>query len=243
MPKLSFIDEQARRLAGRFPEPRRRALQEALIELCEVHWREIRGPEPATPLAHALWSVPPPLAELLVDLYAAGDARLAELPGGLRPARALALLVLAEIERGDAEGVHIAHEAMMVFESPAAGRVYAERIATALHGGLKEPGRHRRSPRTPLWRALAIITAHTARPDLRALVEVIRLLGAAPGGLDACPDEALERLRDALCGAGVRFLNINNDAVRYELHGREHKPASRSRLRDMLAEIRQVWLA
>jgi hypothetical protein len=240
MTKLSFIEAEARRLTERLPEPKRRALQETLIGLCEAHWREVRGPEPAMTLAHALWSVPPPLAELLVDLQAAGDARLAELLDGLRLAGVLALLVLAEIERGDAEGVHVAYEAMMAFDTPAAGRIYAERVAAALRGRIEGPALHLHSSREPLWKALAIIAAHTGRHDFKALVEVIRMLAAAPG---ARPDEALERLRAALREVGVRFLNIDNKAVRFELHGREHQPASHKRLRDMLAEVRQARLA
>jgi hypothetical protein len=238
--KLSFIEAEARRLTERLPEAKRRALQETLIGLCEAHWSEVRGPEPATALAHALWTVVPPLAELLVDLEAAGDARLAELVAGSRPAGALALLVLAEIERGDAEGVHVAHEAMMAFDTPAAGRIYAERVAAALRGRIEGPALHRHSSREPLWKALAIIAAHTGRHDLKALVEVIRLLAAPPG---AVPDEALERLRAALRKVGVRFLGIDDKAARFELHGQEHQPATHKRLRDMLAEIRQVRLA
>jgi hypothetical protein len=243
MTKLSFIEAEARRLAGKSPESIRRALQAALIELCEARWREIRGPEPATSLAHALWSAPPPLAELFVDLHAAGDARLAELLDGLRPAHALALLVLAEIERGDAEGVHVAHEAMMTFDSPPAGEVYAERIAAALRGGLEGFRLHRHSSRPPLWKALAVIAAHTGRHDLKALVEVIRLLIAAPGGPGERADVALESIRGALRELGVRLLGLDDDLVRFELHGRERKPVSRKRLGDMLAEIRQARLA
>jgi len=243
MPKLYLIEAEARRLAGKLPESKRRALQEALIELCEAHWRDIRGPEPTTHLARALWSVSPPLAELFVDLHAAGAARLADPLDGLRPARALALLVLTEIERGDAEGVHIAHEAMMTFESPAAARVYAERVALALRGRLEGPQLHRHSSRAPIWRALAIVAARTGRHDLRAFVEVIPLLVTTPAGADTRADETLERLREALRETGVRFLGIDDDAVRFEQHGREHKPVTRKRLGDMLAEIRQARLA
>lgn len=243
MPKLSLIEEQARRIARRSPEPWRRALQGALIDLCEARWREIRGPEPATALARALWAVRPPLADLFLDLLAAGDARLEDLLDGLRPPRALALLVLAEIERGNAEGIHIAHEAMMLSEFPVAERMYAERISAALHGKLGKPGLRRPSSHEPLWNALAAISEHTARTDSEALVATIRLLVAAPGALEACPDEALERLSEALRTEGVRFLGIDDNAVRYELHGRRRKVASRNRLRGMLAGIRQAWHA
>jgi hypothetical protein len=239
MPKLSLIEAEARRHAGRLPESKGRALQEALIELCQAHWRDIRGPEPTTPLARALWSATPPLAELLADLEAAGDAQLAELLDGLRPASALALLVLAEIERGNAEGVHIAHEAMMTFDSPAAARVYAERIALALRGRLEGPKWHPHSSRAPIWKALAVVAAHTGRHDLRALVEVIRLLVATPAGAD----EELEQLREALRETGVRFLGVDDDAVRFEQHGRAHKPVTRKRLGDTLSEIRTARLA
>lgn len=240
MTKLSFIEAEARRLTHRLPEPKRRALAGTLIALCEAHWREIRGPEPATTLAHALWAVPPPHADLLVDLLAAGDARLAELLDGLRPAGVLAVLALAEIERGDAEGVHLAYEAMMAFDTPAAGRIYAERVAAALRGSLEGAALHRHCARKPLWKALAIIAEHTGRHDCKALAEVIRLLAAPPG---AVPDEALERLRAALREAGVRFLGIDEHAARFELHGREHQPVTHKRLRDTLAEVRQARFA
>jgi hypothetical protein len=239
MPKLSFIEAEARARAGRLPGPRRETLQQDLIGLCEARWRELRGPEPATPLAHALWSAPPPLAELFVDLHASGDTRLADALDGLLPARALALLVLAEIERGDAEGVHIAHEAMMALDTPVAGRVYGERIAAALRGTLPAPRRHR-GAREPLWRALAAMVAVTGRHDTRALVAAIRLL-AAPG--DGGADGTLAQLRAALDAAGVRFLAIEDDMVRFELHGHAHRPISLKLLGDLLAEVRLARLA
>lgn len=239
MPKLSLIEAEASRFVGRFAGPQRDALTRELVGLCEAHWRELRGPEPATPLAHALWSAPPPLAELFVDLHASGDARLADVLDGLKPARAAALLVLAEIERGDAEGVHVAHEAMMALDSPAAGRVYGEHVAAALHGALPGPASHRHA-REPLRKALAAVVAHTGRHDTRALVAAIRLL-AAPGDIGA--DAALARLRAALDETGVRFCAPENGTVRFELHGRAHAPVSLKRLGDLLAEIRQARLA
>lgn len=51
MPKLSLIVTEAERLIRRLPEPKRRALQQALADLCETRWRELSGPEPATTLA------------------------------------------------------------------------------------------------------------------------------------------------------------------------------------------------
>ncbi len=239
-PRLSFAAAEARQLVGKLPEAKQRALQLALVELCEARWREIRGPEPAAILAHELWSVVPPLAELFADLHAAADERIEGLLDGIPSARAIALLVLAEIERGDADGVHVAHEAMMAFESPAARRVYQKRVALALRGGLEARPLHRHSSREPLWKALAIIADYTGRHDLRALTAVIGLLAAPSPAAQA--DPALERLREALNELGVRFLGVNARTVHVELHGHEHRPVSRKHLADLIAEIRQQRL-
>jgi hypothetical protein len=72
-----------------------------------------------------------------------------------------------------------------------------------------------------------------------AIIEVVRLLMATPAG----EDEEIERLRQALRETGVRFLGIDDDAVRFEQHGREHKPMTRKRLGDTLSEIRTARLA
>jgi hypothetical protein len=240
MTKLSTIDAEARRLSGRAPEAEQRALRAALIDGCEKYWEMLRGPRPPLPLAQTLWSVTPPTAELFVDMYRSGDASLADLLAGLKPARALAALVLAEIERGNAEAVHIAYEAMMLFESPQAGLVYAERVAAALRA--PHPGRALRPPaaREALWKALAEIVAHSARHDLAAVCAVIRLLALPP---PAPPDAALEALRAAVQAVGVQFLGLNTDALRFAVHGHEHKPATRKHLAELLAEIRQLRLA
>jgi hypothetical protein len=239
MPKLSLIQAEAQRVAAHIPGSRREPVTRSLLDLCETHWHELRGPEPSTSLAHALWATAPPLAELFVDLHATGDPRLGHALGGLRAAPALALLVLVEIERGDAEGVHLAYEAMMALDTPVAGRVYSERVAAALHGSLPPPPRHGHA-REPLWRALAAVVAHTGRHDVRALVAAIRLL-ATPG--QGVGDDALARLHAALDDAGVRFRAIEDGAVRYELHGRMHKPISLKRVGDLLTEVRQARLA
>jgi hypothetical protein len=243
VPRLSFAAAEARQLVGRFPEAKRRALQAELVELCEARWGEIRGPEPATALAHALWTSVPPLADLFVDLHAGSDARLENFLDGSRPSRPLALLLLAEIERGDIEGAHIAHEAMMTFESAAAGRIYEQRVARALRGALEARPLHRHSSREPLWKALATIAAHTGRHDVKALEAVIELLGSAPRGAPVQADEQLERLREALDELGVRFVGLNSRSVHLALHGRPHKPVSRKRLADILAEVRRARLA
>lgn len=242
MTKLSYIAAEAQRVVGRLSEAARRALQDSLVALCETHWYELRGMQPVTPLAHALWSVTPPLADLFVDLHATGDDRLADVLAGLKPARGLALLVLAEIERGDMEGIRIAYESMTLFESAAAAGVHAQHVGAALRGMLHRPEVERQFSRRTLLRALAIMTRHTGRDDTNAATTAIRLLTATPAGAGGRPDTALDSLRTELQAIGVRFLASEGDDICYELHGRRRKPISRSRLCDMLAEIRRARL-
>src|SRR5512139_587691 len=142
MPALSLVAAQAESVVGHMPEARQGALTEALAGLCEMRWRELRGAEPATALEQVMWSVTPPLADLFVDLYAAGDPRLDHVLQGHKPILGLALLVLDQIAHGDAEGARVAYEAMMVFESEAAAVSYAQAIAAALRGQLAWPPVH-----------------------------------------------------------------------------------------------------
>jgi len=241
MPKLSHIESEAERLVGRMPEVRRRALQQALIELCDAHWPEIRCPEPATPLAHALWSVAAPRADLLADLVAAGDGRLLALALlGQKAAQGFALLVLAEIECGNVEGIRLAHEPMMLFDTPAAGARYAEGIAAALRGrGAALHGLAPHAGKPPLWKALAAIAAQTGRSDLAALVSVIGVLVSRPAS-EETRDAELEALRNRLGETGVDFLGIDDDHVRLNVHGHAHPPVHLRRLGEMLGEIRQA---
>jgi hypothetical protein len=187
--------------------------------------------------------VTPPLADLLTEMYAADDPRLDHVLQGHKPALGLALLVLEEIERGDAEGARLAHETMMVFESAAAAAHYAECIAAALHGQLEALPLHRHTSQPPLWKAFAVVAAHAGRCDLKAATEVIRLLAAGPTPAGQPSDEALERLRSALHDLGVSFLGFDGHQIRYEQHGHAHKPASVKQLGDALIEIRQAQLA
>lgn len=242
MPSLSLIESEAQRLVERLPEMRRRTLGTALVELCETHWQELRGPEPATPLAQALWPVTPPLADLLIDLYAAGDARLDEILPGHNLAKGFALLVIAEIERGNEAGVHIAHEPMMAFETAPPPMFWLERIAALLRGKLAPPLLHRHDRHAPLWKALAIMASHIKRHDLPAVLQVIRLLTTPVEQFAASHDEALEKLRDDVHEAGIRFLDVDDDHIHLEQHGREHKPVRARQLAEMLLEIRQKWL-
>lgn len=244
MPALSYIAAQAESVVGHLPEARQSALVQALAGLCETRWRELRGPEPASLLAHALWSVTPPLGDLFADMHAAGDARLDDVLQGHKPVLGLALLVLEQIARGDAEGARLAYEAMMVFESDAAAASYANAIAAALRGRLPWPPSHRHTSQPPLWKALALVAAHTGRCDLKAIIEVIRLLSAGPPTAGQPADESLERLRNVLLYEhGLRFIGIDDREILFEQHGHAHKPATIKHAEDALIEIRQAWLA
>lgn len=242
MSSLSLIESEAQTLVGRLPEMRRRTLQAALIDLCETHWQELRGPEPATSLAQALWSVTPPLADLLIDLYAAGDARLDETLPGRNLAKGLALLVLAEIERGNEAGVHIAHEPMMAFETAPPPASWLERIVALLRGTLEPLLLHRHDSHASLWKALAIIASHVKRLDFPAVLQVIRLLTTRMDQFASTHDEALEKLHHEVLEVGIRFLDIDDDHIYFEQHGDEHKPVRARQLAEMLLEIRQTWL-
>lgn len=242
MPSLSLIEVEAQRLIGSLPEKRRSALQAALVELCETHWQELRGPQPATPLARALWSVTPPWADLLIDLYAGGDARLDDIMPGHNLAKGIALLVLAEIERGNEAGVHIAHEPMMAFETDLPPTPWLERISSLLRGTLAPPRLHAHDHHGPLWKALAVMAAHTRRLDLPAVLQVISLLTAPQDASATAGDEALETLRTAVLAAGIRFLGIDDDHLSLEQHGHAHEPVRTRQLGEMLLEIRCMWL-
>ena len=237
MPKLSLVASEAARFIGRMPEAKRRALQHALVDLCEAHWLEMRGPEPADSLAHALWTATPPLADLMADLCAVGDVRLHGVLQDRKLAQGFALLALAEIERGNAEGVRFAHEPMMLFDSAAAGARYAERVAAALRGegGVTQAYVHAAKP--ALWKAVACIAAHTGRCDLGAMLRVIGLLAAQPAA-----DAGLEQLRKKLGETGVRFLGMDDDHVQLEVRGHEHPAVDAKQLGEILGEIRQAWL-
>lgn len=180
MTKLSMIDAEARRLVGRAPEAEQRAFQMALIACCEKYWESWRGPEPSPPLARTLWSVTPPLAELFLDMDKNGDAHLADLLAGLSPARALAALVLAEIERGNAEGIHLAYEAMMLFETPQAGRIVASghRLGRLCATDARDPDSEHRLREHRASGAIHAASGRTHPHPLRAARAATRSRGA-----------------------------------------------------------------
>jgi len=181
------------------------------------------------------------LAHLFVELCANGDAKLEAVLGRLTPAQGLAVLLLTEIARGDAEGARSAYEGMTLFQSPGAREVYTLRILAGSRGdGGKTRAWHRHSSRPPLWKAMAAITAVTRRYDLKAAVEVLRLLAEMQAGAtEAGEDTATKRLLESLSRLGVTFLRAEHDRVHYELRGTERKPISMRELADILSEVEQ----
>ena len=243
MTSLSLIEAEAKRLIGRLPESKRLAQQNALVVLCETHWHTLRGPQPDTPLARMLWSITPPLADLLMDLYVEGDSRLDEILFGRNLARAMALLVLAEIERTNEVGAHIAHEPMMAFETAEPSIAQLEHFTALLRGTFEPPRLHHHDKkRGAMWNTLTMIAAHTRRLDLAAVLEVIRLLSIPTDHADFIFDASLEKLRDEVAEVGIRFMNIEDDHIHFEQHGHVHKPLRARRLGEMLIEIRLSWL-
>ena len=234
MTSLASIEAEATLLVGRLSERRRRTLQHALVDLCVTHWHELRGPEPATPLAHGFWAATPPLADLCADLYATNDDRLHQVLQGHKPAQAFALLALEAIERADAEGARLAYEPMMLWETPAAGAIYAERVAAILHGKLEAPRLHPHASQPALVKALHLIVAHSGRYDLPALLHVLRMLPSA-----AEQDPALRQLGPALDELGIRFTALAGSRVYFTLHGRPRPPATLRRLGEILLGIRR----
>ena len=239
---LSLIETEAKHLIGRIPEDRRHAMQVALLELCEAHWVDVRGPEPVTRLSHTLWSITPPLADLFIDLFTRRNTKLWEIVPENTLTRGLALVVFAEIERANEAGVHIAHEPMMAFETTAPPAKLLERMSALLHGNLVAPLIHPHDKHGALWRALAVIAEKTRRTDLPAVLEVIHLLTVPADSHAYMPDPELEGLRQAMEQSGIRFLEIKDDHIRYGQHEHEHKPVRSRQIGEMLLEIRQQWL-
>lgn len=238
MESLAAIAAEAARVGGRLPEARRRALQERLIALCQRHWEELRGPEPATPLAHALWSTAPPAADLVADLLAKGNGRVSAAAEGLSEAQVFALLADWALAHNDPDAAHAAYAPMMLFATPGAGGVYVKRVASLLRGelALREP--HRHAPLPPVTRALALIAAATGRCDAAAVRETLRLLTDA-----TVSDPAVSALRARLAAAGVRLVGLEDGDVQFEQRGHPHGRLTGHQLSEALAQLRAQWLA
>lgn len=233
MTSLSTIDAEARRTLGRMPEPKKQALQGSLVSLCEATWPDLRGPEPARHLAKALWEIPPHCADIFLHLHGSGDARLAGILQQISPPRAMALLVLSEIERGDAEGARGAYAAMRLLES---SPPTANPITPTGHA----PGAWLRHAHRPaLWRAVVGVAIRTGRWDTRAVLECIRLAARAQAAPAKPVDDAdmLHILR-MLKELGVTFLRAEEDHLVYALRGEEREPVRFKEVTDILVEGR-----
>lgn len=240
MTKLSFIAIEARRHLGRIPEQELEVLQRTLIKLGENHWLDIRGPEPASGLARALWAVTPHLSDLIVDLYGAPDPIISEAIYYLPPTKVLAALVLAEIEHGDAEGARLAYEAMMLFETPQARDIHTDSVRSRLHGVRPERGRWRKhAHHDPLFRSLAMISELTGRSDFQAMSVAVEYLTAIQTSLAAREgDPEVKRILEFLRDMDLVFQGFEEGRIHYTLRGVSKKPISGKRLEEMLAQIR-----
>ena len=241
MTKLSFIEIETRRHLGRIQEQELAALQRTLIKLCENHWSDIRGPEPASGLARALWSVTPHFADLIVDLYGDSDPRFSEAIWYLSPTKVLAALVLAEIERGDAEGARLAHETMMLFETPQAREIHIDSVRSRLRVKVRpERGRwHKHAHHDPFFRSLAMISEQTGRCDFQAMIVSIEYLTAiqvSPVAREG--DQEVKRILEFLRDIDLVFQGFEEGRIHYMLRGVSKKPISAKRLEEMLAQIR-----
>ncbi|MEJ2361621.1 MAG: hypothetical protein P8Z75_09370 [Gammaproteobacteria bacterium] len=242
-PSLSQIQGAAAQVLGHIPESRRHDLQDQIVALCEQHWSALRGSQPLTQLAQTLWSITPPLVDLLIDLYVNANTKLLDLLPGQSLARGLALLVLAEIERGNEAGVHLVHEPMMVFESIGPDPDWLARSNALFIGRMEPPLIHPHDRHGVLWRALAVISAHTRRLDLPAILAVIRLLTVVADPRHVLPDPELDALRNAVAETGIRFLSSEGDEIHFAQHEHVHAPVRSRQLGEMLQELRQLWLA
>lgn len=242
MPSLALIAQEAERLIRPLEETELQEMRDALIELCENHWKGLRGVQPNSPLERVLWSIFPPLSDLLLDLYALGDNRLYEVMPGGNLAKGLALIVLAEIDRGNEAGVHIAHEPMMAYEAALPHSQWLARIISLLRGTRDAPVFHLHSHRDSMWKALAVITVHTRRVDLPAVLAVISLLSETPLPQSNSNDMTLNKLNESVFEVGVRFTGVDADNVFFELHGHSHKPVRTRQIGELLFEIRSLWL-
>lgn len=240
MTKLSFIDEEARRVLHMQPGPRADGFQAAVLALCEAHWPKMRGPQPSTRLGRALWGLRPHLADCFIHLVGVADPELAELLGDRTPMRGLAALALAEIARGDAEGAHAAYEAMRLFESPGA-RADLIQAALAPAGGHAPEVALRHAHRPAVWRAVVGVATLVGRSDTAGVLQALKLVAqiqAAPApGADEPDMHAILALLHEL---GVSFVGVDETGRIHAVHGDRHERLGAREVADMLAEGQQL---
>lgn len=236
MTKFSIMVDEVHRVLGWIPGPRSEALQERLVKLCREHWQEMRGTMPDTRLAKALWGTPPHLSYLFAHLYATGDSRLADVLGHMEPQQGLALLVLAEIEHGEAEGARSAYAEMHVFESPAARAAWLDALRSGAGGHAPEV-RLRHAHRPVLWRAVVEFATQSGRWDLDGVLAGLSLVAEVQSGtFPVEPD--VQPILDMLAELGVAILGIEEDRLRFAVRGEEHEPVHVKKVAEMLAEGR-----
>lgn len=242
MTKLSFIGEEALRVLRRPRGPRVEALRVSLVGLCEAHWAEMRGPEPNSRLERALWATPPHLADLFVHLYGVGEPRLVSILDHLRAEQALALLVLSEIERGDAEGARSAYTAMKLFASPSARAAHVDAV---LAGRGEEPAPEvwlRHAHRPAVWRAVVGLAMQTGRWDTKAVLAGLQVVAQAQARArpaergERADERRMRRILDMLAALNLTVLRADEEGLVFALRGEEQPPVSRRQLAEMLAE-------
>ncbi|MEY5097386.1 MAG: hypothetical protein RJA36_105 [Pseudomonadota bacterium] len=239
MTPLSMIADAARRTLGHLPQARQEPLKAALVESCLAHWPAMRGAMPGHPLARALWEVSPHLCLLFMHQWDQSDPSLLERLEHLSPERALALLALAEIERGDPDGAASACEAMRLFGSPAARELHVRAVLDAF-GRPEADDWLRHSHHPPLWRGVAELALRSGRWDGRAVMEGLRQVAQAqssPGGASDDPDMA--HVLERLARFGLRFQVLEDKALAWSAHGKEPQPLSFRQVCEILAEARQ----
>ena len=236
MTKLSFLEAEARRVLRRIPPRRVARLQESLVVSCAARWAEMRGEQPAAPLARAVWEVCRPMAEIFIELYARADPRLDEVLHHITPAQALALLALAEIARGNAEGARTAYDSMALFESPAARNAHTRRVVAELTAGGGDGAMHANHRNLPrLQRAVATVAAQIGRYDSSAVFSAIRVIAQAQASpTQYSTDPALQSVLQAMQRLGVTFLGVQGARLFYATAA-ERKSVPVQRLLDFLA--------
>lgn len=235
MTSLSMIDAEARRTLGRMSEPKRQALQDSLVSLCDAAWPAIRGPEPTARLAKALWKIPPHFADIFLHLYSGTSPHLEGVLQQFSAPRAMALLVLSEIERGDAEGARDAYAAMRLLESspvPVSRPIMSGRHASEAW--------LRHAHRPALWRAVVGVAMRTGRWDTKAVLECIRLAAQAQASqAEQMDDSDMLHILGILKELGMTFLRVEKDHLVYALRGEEREPVRFKEVSEILAEGRE----
>lgn len=180
------------------------------------------------------------IAGLIVDLYGNSDPGFFEAVCRFPKTKVLAALVLAEIEQGDAEGARMAHEAMMLSESPQAIEIYTDFVRSRLRGARPEHGRwHKHAHHDPFFRSVVMISKQTGRDDFQAIavaVEYLSAIQASPNAKEG--DQQVKQIFDFLQDMDLVFQGFEAGKIHYTLRGTARKPVSRKRLEEILAEIR-----